>query len=183
MAQSQQRLTKILDHISCDLSPSTAVSGSTLSAVHRNIAVRLKSIFGARYTEEDRTLLKHGREVIGSARSIPPSAVIYPLSTEEVSQLAKLCNNHNPKINIIPYAAGSSLESHILSSNQPGRVSITVNFSKMNKLLAVYPNDMQCSVQPGLNWVKLNKHLVPHQLFLGGISSVHLMIHHNIALL
>ena len=85
MAHCQQRLAKILDHMSCNLSHSTAASGSTLSAVHGNIAQRLNSIFGDRYTEDDRTLLKHGREVIGSARSIPPSAVIYPVSTEEVS--------------------------------------------------------------------------------------------------
>merc|ERR1712228_531298 len=45
--------------------------------------------------------------------------------------------------------------------------SITINISKMNKLLSVHQHDMQCTVQPGVNWVKLNKKLVAYNLFLG----------------
>ena len=165
------RLSKILNHISPP-APNNLIHNQTsnkiLSKIYPTVSEKLQSIFGDRYIESDRILLKHGREVIGSARSRPPTAVIYPLTTDEISQALKICNCHQPPINIIPYAAGSSLESHILSSDhQKERISITINVTKMNQILSVYPDDMQCTVQPGVNWVKLNKALAEHNLFLG----------------
>eukprot|EP01083_Nonionella_stella_P008868 25670_1 len=169
-----KRLSKILHHLEPKMLNTKSLtrhrcnaSNKTLSSVYPSIASQLTSIFGDRYTENDEILLKHGREVIGSARSRPPTAVIYPLSTDEVVQATKLCNTHEPPINLIPYSAGTSLESHILSQNAHNRISITLNFSKMNKIVAIYQDDMQCTVQPGVNWVELNKHLSSYNLFLG----------------
>ena len=172
-----RRLSKILNHTDCksnkyelnkfELSKNDC-NNKILSDLYPNISIKLKNIFGDRYSEDNQLLTKHGHEVIGNARCKPPSAVIYPLSTKEVVELTKLCNFHKPPIKIIPYGAGSSLESHILPDYDDDRIAaITINFNKMNKVLSIHADDMQCTVEPGVNWVKLNKLLSSYNLFLG----------------
>mmetsp|Transcript_5346 Transcript_5346/g.8758 ORF Transcript_5346/g.8758 Transcript_5346/m.8758 type:complete len:513 (+) Transcript_5346:35-1573(+) len=165
--------TNTNDHLSsCATSNQTdhEFTHRLLSDVYPSTAKQLQRMFGSRYTEDEKVLRKHGREVIGNARSKPPASVIYPTSTDEVVSLVKICSSHSPPINIVPYAAGTSLESHILrhDNGKGTRQSITINLSRMDKVLAVYPEDMQCTVQPGVNWVKLNARLsAEHNLFLG----------------
>ena len=49
----------------------------------------------------------------------------------------------------------------------PKSSSICIDFSKyMNKLINIYQDDMQCIVQPGINWKELNKKLKSYNLFL-----------------
>lgn len=89
-----------------------------------------------------------------------PVAVIYPRSTEDVSLIAKVCTKH--KVPMVPYGAGSSVEGSFSAPHS----GFTVNFSRMNKIVAIHEDDMDCVVQPGVNWVELNKELAPAGLFL-----------------
>ena len=165
------RLHKLLDQLSynnsdkiiCNHNVVSQQQQPLLSQKYPELTSKLKNILGSRYSEDNKILYKHGREVIGYARSSPPNAVIFPINTEEVVKIVKLCNNNNPPISLTPYAAGSSLEGHII--NKDG--GITISFAKMNKILKVYPTDMQCVVEPGVNWVKLNKYLKQYNLFIG----------------
>ncbi|MEM0949346.1 MAG: FAD-linked oxidase C-terminal domain-containing protein [Pseudomonadota bacterium] len=74
----------------------------------------------------------------------PPDAVIYPKSTEQVSEIVRICAKHDCPV--VPWGVGTSLEGHALAL----RGGVTVDFSRMNKVLSVNAEDMDCVVQPGI---------------------------------
>lgn len=61
----------------------------------------------------------------------PPDAVAFVESTEEVSEVLKICAASGTPV--IPFGAGSSLEGHI-SAREGG---ISVDLTAMNKVLSV----------------------------------------------
>ena len=89
----------------------------------------------------------------------PPDAVIWPETTEEVSIIARTCNEHGCPI--IAWGAGTSLEGHIV----PVQGGITLCFDRMNKVLAVHDEDMDAVVQPGITRKQLNEELRATGLF------------------
>ena len=84
---------------------------------------------------------------------MPPDAVAYPESTEEVSRLLAACHAHGCPV--IPWGTGTSLEGHSLAP-QGG---VTVNVSRMDRVLAVRAQDMDCAVQPGITRRRLEEEL------------------------
>ena len=89
----------------------------------------------------------------------PPDAVVFPHSTEEVSQIIKTCAAH--KVPVIPYGTGTSLEGHV---NAPAG-GISVDMGQMNQVLAVHSKDLDCVIQPGVTREDLNTHLRDQGLF------------------
>ncbi|KAF6788481.1 glycolate oxidase [Colletotrichum sojae] len=89
-----------------------------------------------------------------------PVAVVYPRTTEDVSKIAKICDDHS--VPIVPYGAGSSVEGNF-SSPYSG---ICIDFVDMDKIIAFHPDDMDVVVQPGVNWVTLNNTISASGLFL-----------------
>ena len=59
---------------------------------------------------------------------VMPLGVAFPNTTEEVSKIVKLCNNH--LVPIVPFGMGSSLEGHVLGNAQ----GIAVSLERMNKI-------------------------------------------------
>ncbi|WP_040681220.1 FAD-binding oxidoreductase [Paenisporosarcina sp. TG20] len=88
-----------------------------------------------------------------------PDAVIFPVSAEEVSNVMKVAEKY--KIPLIPFGLGTSLEGHVI----PYSGGISVDFSLMDQILEVYPNDFLVKVQPGVTRSKLNQELKKHGLF------------------
>jgi len=88
-----------------------------------------------------------------SNTTVKPFAIIYPETTEDVSIIAKTCTKH--RIPMVPYGAGSSVEGSFSAPHS----GFTINFSRMDKILAIHDDDMDCEVQPGVNWVTLNQKL------------------------
>lgn len=90
---------------------------------------------------------------------IPPDAVIFPFSNEEVAQVVTLCNHY--KIPVIAFGAGSSVEGHLLAVNG----GICLNLSEMDQVIEINPADMDCRVQAGVTREELNKALRYDGLF------------------
>ena len=89
----------------------------------------------------------------------PPDAVVFPGSTDDVSRIVKICAEHGCPI--VPFGTGTSLEGHHLAF-QGG---ISLNMSRMNALLAVHDEDLDCVVQPGITREDLNTELRATGLF------------------
>lgn len=90
-----------------------------------------------------------------------PYAVVYPTSIEEVSKIVKIC--YDSSIPIIPYSGGTSIEGHYI----PTRKGISIDVSKMNKILEIHEDDLDVVVQPGVEWGHLNEELEPYGLIYG----------------
>jgi D-lactate dehydrogenase (cytochrome) len=97
---------------------SNVVAGAAVAGVKRPmapaVAAALSERFGSRYVTSMAVREHHGRDE--SAFDItPPDAVVYALSTEDVSFVLALANRHGTPV--IAYGAGSSLEGHLLGSH------------------------------------------------------------------
>jgi D-lactate dehydrogenase (cytochrome) len=89
----------------------------------------------------------------------PPDIVVFPDTTEEIVDIVKLCAMH--QVPIIPFGTGTSFEGHV---NAPwGGVSIDT--SRMNQLLTVHAEDLDCVIQPGITRKTLNEQLRDTGLF------------------
>lgn len=88
-----------------------------------------------------------------------PDVVLYPETNDEVAALAQICNEW--RIPIIPFGAGTSLEGHIAAIH--GGVSL--DLSRMNKVLEVSETGLDCRVQAGVTRKQLNADLRAAGLF------------------
>ncbi|PTD95442.1 FAD-binding oxidoreductase [Pseudothauera lacus] len=114
--------------------------------------------FGARFSTAEAVRAHHGHDESHFPDALP-DAVVFPHTTEEVAVIVALCREHG--VALIPYGVGSSLEGHILAV----RGGISVDFSEMNKVLAVHAEDMDAVVQPGVTRKQLNAELHGSGLF------------------
>ncbi|KAI1633488.1 hypothetical protein F4809DRAFT_666941 [Biscogniauxia mediterranea] len=88
-----------------------------------------------------------------------PFMVVYPASTEEVSEIMKIC--HARRIPVVGYSGGTSLEGHFT----PTRGGICIDFGRMNKILELHKDDLDVVVQPAVGWELLNEKLGKDNLF------------------
>lgn len=88
-----------------------------------------------------------------------PFVVIFPSTTEEVSQIMRVC--HQRRIPVTAYSGGTSLEGHFA----PTRGGICIDFGRMNKILRLHKDDLDVVVQPALGWELLNTELGKENLF------------------
>lgn len=82
-----------------------------------------------------------------------PFAVIKPGSTEDVSKIMQIC--HKRRIPVAAYSGGTSLEGHFAST----RGGVCIDFSRMDKILALHGEDLDVVVQPAVGWENLNEEL------------------------
>jgi D-lactate dehydrogenase (cytochrome) len=126
---------------------------SVLSAAARDALVAdLRAIVTERCTTNPTQLEHHSH---GESWHAPaePDVVVFPMSTEEVSAILKAAARHRAPV--IPFGIGSSLEGHVNALS--GGVSI--DFSKMTRVLAVNAEDLDATVEAGVTHRQLNKAL------------------------
>ena len=112
----------------------------------------LKQRFGERYSTAAAILERHGKDEAYHA-GVPPEAVVFATSTEDVVEVVNLCRAH--KVPLIPFGTGTSLEGHINAI----RGGISLDLSLMTEVLEVNEEDLDCRVQAGVTRKALNEHL------------------------
>ncbi|KAG7402384.1 hypothetical protein PHYBOEH_000092 [Phytophthora boehmeriae] len=118
----------------------------------------LRELLGDRLSTSRSVLEQHGTDE-SYHEVAPPDAVAFVESTEEVSEVIKICAATGTPV--IPFGSGSSLEGHISATF--GGVSI--DLTGMNKILNVEPENMSCRVQAGVTREQLNTDLRATGLF------------------
>ena len=118
----------------------------------------LSSFLGQRLSRSKSDLDLHGRSE-SHFGLMPPDAVAYPETTEEVRRIVEACAASGTPV--IGWGTGTSLEGHA----QAPHGGISVDFSRMNKVIAVHAADMDVTVQPGVTREALNEELRATGLF------------------
>lgn len=130
--------------MSARAAPSTAAVDEVVAALTASFEDRVVT------SEVERT--QHGTDE-GWHEPIAPDGVVYVESTEEVIEVVRTCAAH--RVPVIPFGAGTSLEGHVAAV----RGGISLDLSRMDQVLAVNVEDLDCVVQPGVRRIALNEHL------------------------
>ncbi len=128
----------------------------------REVPAALLDALKARFGDQLSTALvvreQHGRDE--SAFDVPPpSAVVFAQNTQDVSDAVRLAAQY--LVPVIPFGVGSSLEGHLLAVQ--GGISLDV--SRMNKVLSINAEDLTVTVQPGVTRKQLNDEIKSTGLF------------------
>lgn len=89
----------------------------------------------------------------------PANAVVFAECTEDVQAVVRICAAH--KMPVIAWGAGTSLEGQV---NAP-RGGVCIDMSRMNRILAVHPEDLDCVIEPGVTRKRLNEELRDQGVF------------------
>ncbi len=157
-----------------------AASAHLLPEAHpREVPAALLEALKARFGERCSTALavreQHGRDESAYTTVPPPSAVVFAESTQDVADAVQLASQH--AVPVIPFGVGSSLEGHLLAIEG----GISIDLSRMNRILSVNAEDLTVTVQPGVTREQLNAEIRTTGLFfpidpganatLGGMSA------------
>ncbi len=124
-----------------------------IDLVNKDIIRELERIVGKEYvitSESEMLPYKYDASLFSGSL---PEAVVLPNSTEEVSQILKLCNKN--KIPIVPRGAGTSLT----GGPTPVRGSIVLSLIRMNRIIEVSISDGYAFVEAGIRLGELNDYL------------------------
>jgi D-lactate dehydrogenase (cytochrome) len=118
----------------------------------------LRDRFGDRCSTAQAVRDQHGRDE-SAYDAAPPDAVVFCESNEDVIDAVKLADHH--EVPVIPFGVGSSLEGHLLAV-QGG---ISLDLSRMNRVLRVNAEDLTVTVQAGVTRTQLNREIRDTGLF------------------
>jgi D-lactate dehydrogenase (cytochrome) len=118
----------------------------------------LKARFAERCSTAGAVREQHGRDE-STYPVTPPDAVVFCEATDDVVAVIALAAAH--AVPVIPFGIGSSLEGHLLAVQ--GGVSI--DLSRMNRIVAIHPEDLTVTVQAGVTREQLNREIKDSGLF------------------
>lgn len=106
-----------------------------------------------------------------------PAGIIWPVTTDEVSRI--LAWTYSEGIPVTPWGAGTSTEGNPV----PTRGGLVMDMTRMDKIIAIRPQDLQADVQPGVLRKELNRQTGRYGLFFpvdpGADASIGGMIANN----
>jgi D-lactate dehydrogenase (cytochrome) len=163
----------------CPDSESIAMSASVdiprpEAAAVAGVVEQLTGTYGERAQVTHAIREQHGHGE-GLADSGLPDVVVFPERNEEVAAIVRLC--HAARVPVIAFGVGTSLEGHVAALYG----GVCIDLSRMNGVLEVNAEDLDCRVQAGVTREQLNAELRGTGLFfpidpganatLGGMAS------------
>jgi D-lactate dehydrogenase (cytochrome) len=139
------------------MATAAATHPPTQADVATAIAI-LRQRFGDRLQTGEAIRRQHANTITWIPNQ-PPDAVIWVESSDDVKTVVDVARAH--RVPVVPFGAGTSLEGHI---NAPFG-GLSLDFSRMNRVLAVNERDLDCVVEPGVSRKQLNDYLRDLGLF------------------
>src|SRR5207302_2037114 len=118
----------------------------------------LRHRLGDRLSTSAAVLEQHGKDESYHAPSAP-DAVAFARSTEEVSDIVRLCAQY--KTPVIAFGTGTSLEGHVAAL----KGGVCIDLAQMNRVLRVNAEDLDATVEAGVTRKQLNEYLRDTGLF------------------
>ena len=122
------------------------------------VLARLQPVLGDRVTRAAALRDQHAR-----GEGVPavgqPDLVAFPLTNAEVAAVAAACTEHG--LPIVPWGTGTSLEGQVAAVHG----GVCVDLSRMDRVMAVSAEAMDCRVQAGVTRSALNAELRSSGLF------------------
>jgi D-lactate dehydrogenase (cytochrome) len=117
-----------------------------------SLASDLRALLGERASVNPTQLEHHSH---GESWHAPgrPDVVAFPTGTDEVSAIVRVAARHGAPI--VPFGIGSSLEGHV----NPMYGGVSIDFARMNRLLRLSVDDLDCDVEAGITHRQLNNAL------------------------
>lgn len=103
-------------------------------------------------------LEQHGQDLSYHEPRLP-EAVVYPETTDEVAAVLAWASREG--VPVVPFGAGTSLEGHVI----PVAGGISLDLTRMDRVLELRPEDLTVSVQAGVMREALNAAAGQHGLF------------------
>jgi D-lactate dehydrogenase (cytochrome) len=116
------------------------------------LIAQLRSLLGDRVATSEAVREHHSR---GESHhpGVLPDAVVFPVSTAEVQAVVTACAADGCPMTA--FGAGSSLEGHVV----PLQHGVTIDLSRMNRILRLSVEDLDVTVEAGVTRKQLDKHL------------------------
>jgi D-lactate dehydrogenase (cytochrome) len=118
----------------------------------------LAARFGDRFQTGEAIRAQHAHTTTYIPAQLP-DGVVFAESAEEVREIVRIAARFT--VPLIPFGTGSSLEGHV---NAP-HGGISVDLARMNRVLEVNAEDLDCRVEPGITREELNTYLRDTGLF------------------
>ncbi|MBV9735521.1 MAG: FAD-binding protein [Acidisphaera sp.] len=124
----------------------------------RAVLAEAKGLLGDRLTTNPALREQHSHGEDTQPRVLP-DAVAFVETSHEAARLLALC--HAQRVPVVPFGAGTSLEGHVT----PVRGGISLDLSRMTRIIEVNAADMDCRIEAGVTRPLLNEHLRDQGLF------------------
>lgn len=124
-----------------------------------HLIAALAQRFDERFSTARAVREQHGRDESAYVDAPLPQGVVFARNRDDIVDTVRLVGADG--VPLIPYGAGSSVEGHLLAV-QGG---ISLDLSQMDRILAIHPEDMTVTVQPGVTRSQLDEALKGSGLF------------------
>ena len=128
--------------------PSSPRGGKTLEPC----IAQLRSRFGDRLQTGRAIREQHGKDV-SFHPCLPPDAVLFVLDAADVRDAMRICAAH--RCPVIAFGTGTSCEGHVGAPHG----GLCIDFSRMDRVLAIDADNLHATVQPGVTRKALNRAL------------------------
>jgi D-lactate dehydrogenase (cytochrome) len=116
------------------------------------LLTRLRDVAGDRLSTGAAVREHHSRSE-SHHDGVVPDAVVFPTTTAEVQAIVAACAEY--RCPMTAFGAGSSLEGHVV----PVRGGISVDLTRMNRIVRLNAEDLDVTVEAGVTRKQLEKHL------------------------